>query len=207
MDKIFFYKNNLGQEVDISRNFLYDGLKNLDEINGLENIQDIFSFLYNISVGIERIMKVAIVLLEFDDFSEIKEFEKSLVSYNHLSLLNRIQKKKKVNLKKVHIEFLKLLADFYKTNRYGRFTFDNKFDGDKEKLKDYVYDFLELEITDSVFDGYFSDEERDNVKISLGKVIGKISTKIYSVIRDKSSSDNIYIHMKLEVHLRQKKFL
>src|SRR5215213_8026983 len=110
------WKNfNLGEELDISGTFIYNGLRRFYEIQKLDNSDEIFEILYNLSVGLERLLKIAIILIEHDDACSIQELERSLITHNHLALLDRVRKQESINLGKPHFEFLTLLARFYRT--------------------------------------------------------------------------------------------
>ena len=53
-----FWKNfNLGTELQISGSFIYNALYHLDKMKNFRYEEDCFEFLYNISVGIERLQK------------------------------------------------------------------------------------------------------------------------------------------------------
>jgi len=60
-----FWKNSsLLDAVSIAGAFVYNGLRRFHEMQMLEHTDEIFEFFYNLSVGIERLLKVAVVLLE-----------------------------------------------------------------------------------------------------------------------------------------------
>ena len=111
MDKNTYWQNfELGTELDIAGCFIYDGLRQLHNMSSLYYESDILSVLYNLSVGLERFLKVVVILLEYDEAKDQEEFEKSLITHNHLKLLDRIELIQTINLGKVHKEFLALLG-------------------------------------------------------------------------------------------------
>lgn len=62
---IFNYKNfYMVTELDVSGTFIYEGIKQLNRTEVFSIESEIFYFLYNISVGIERLQNVLLVLLE-----------------------------------------------------------------------------------------------------------------------------------------------
>ena len=64
-DEIWYYKNfNMVTELDISGEFIYDGIHTLNQMNSVDDVAMLFSFLYHVSVGIERIQKIVLVLSE-----------------------------------------------------------------------------------------------------------------------------------------------
>lgn len=77
----------LGKELEIACNFIYDSLKNLHEMETLYYETEIFSVSYSLSVGLERILKVSVVLLEYNEETNFSDFEKTLITHNHLDLL------------------------------------------------------------------------------------------------------------------------
>ena len=73
-----WWKNfGLGLEVDVSGAFIYNGIKLLDITESFNHATDVFEILYNLSVGIERLAKVAIVLVEHDNEVKIEDLEES----------------------------------------------------------------------------------------------------------------------------------
>lgn len=62
---IFNNKNfNMVTELDVSGTFIYEGIKQFNRIEVFLIESEIFYFLYNISVGIERLQNILLVLLE-----------------------------------------------------------------------------------------------------------------------------------------------
>ena len=121
-DKIWNYKNfNMVTELDIAGEFIYDGIHTLNQMNSIEQDAMLFSFLYHVSVGIERIQKIVLVLFEEVTLSNYEEFEKSLITHSHSALNERILKNTKLQLNTRENVFLQLLSEFYKTARYQRF--------------------------------------------------------------------------------------
>ena len=74
----FWMNFHLGEEVAISGTFIYNGIRQFHEMRQLDNGEDLFEFLYNLAVGFERLLKVAVVLCEFEDGSDQAKFEASL---------------------------------------------------------------------------------------------------------------------------------
>lgn len=77
MDRTQFWKNfSLGKELDLAGGFIYNGLRRFHEMDSLYHEAEVFELLYNLSVGIERLFKVAIVLIEHDEFVDQERFER-----------------------------------------------------------------------------------------------------------------------------------
>ena len=47
--------------------FIYNGIYSLDNMESFHNVEECFEFLYNISVGIERLQKILVILVEHDE--------------------------------------------------------------------------------------------------------------------------------------------
>jgi hypothetical protein len=94
MNSSQFRKNfRLGEELSISGAFIYNGLHRFYKLRVLNYDDEIFEVFYHLSVGLERLLKVAVVLLEHKEGINQEEFEESLITHNHLDLLQRIKKK------------------------------------------------------------------------------------------------------------------
>ena len=91
MDKIWNYKNfNMVNELDIAGEFIYDGIQTLNQMDVISDGASIFSFLYHVAVGIERLQKILIVLFEDITFDNYEKFEKSIKIHRHNKLHERI---------------------------------------------------------------------------------------------------------------------
>ena len=130
-----WWKNfGMGLELDTAGSFLYNAIHHLHVIDKLNHSGDIFEILYGLSIGIERLQKVAIVLLEHIEDGNIDKLEESLISHNTMQLSNRIDRSVKQNLSGVHRELLSLLSKFYKTHRYGKYSLASVPEIDAEKI-------------------------------------------------------------------------
>lgn len=193
-EKDFFWKNfRLGTELQNSGTFIYNGIFHLDNIEYFRFEEECFEFLYNIAVGIERLQKILIVLIEHDSSLSQDEFEKSLITHNHLELLKRIKAERELNFGKVHTKFLGLLANFYKSIRYERFNISSVYkpSQDKEKLVEFITSELNVELTEMPIRVL---ENTEQVKSFLGKVIKKISITLYELIRKETARIGTFTH-------------
>ncbi len=89
------------REVHIAGIFLHDGLQRLSHCRRLDNVDEIFSILYHLSVVCERLLKVVIVPTEHQDDSDKKYFEQRLVTHNTKALLQRVQKAHALNISRL----------------------------------------------------------------------------------------------------------
>lgn len=177
----YFWKNfRLGTELQTAGNFIYNGLFFLDKLEWLHFEEDIFEFLYNISVGIERIQKIIIVMSEHNESLDQVEFEKSLLTHNHTELLRRIQIIHQLNLGKVHSKFLGLLTNFYNSYRYIRFNKSSVYHKNFDKF-DFL-EFISKELKVEIQKGDYIQNSKQ-VKNFIGKAISKIACDLYEIIR------------------------
>lgn len=187
----FFWKNfRLGTELQISGTFIYNALYFFDTLEYIHHEEDIFEFLYNLSVGIERLQKITIILFEHNEKTSQTEFEKSLITHDHLILHERINKSNKINLGKIHFKFLNLLRDFYISYRYERFNKKSVYkpNFDKKMLQEFLVNELKLETSrdDETWYPYKKEEWIENtlrIKKFIGKIIQKIVVQLYELIR------------------------
>ena len=116
------WKNfNPGFELDVAGTFLFNGIRAFHEMEILDIRSDIFDFLYNVAVRVERLQKIAIILTEHDDAIDQAEFEKSLITHSHQELDRRLRGHGHPALASIHNSFLSMLSTFYKTYRYDRY--------------------------------------------------------------------------------------
>lgn len=196
MNKSQYWKNfKLGKELDISGRFIYNGLQCFHHMEHFHYEEDIFEFLYNISVGIERLLKVCIILIEHSDNQDQEEFEKSLITHNHQELLKRVRKHHDttIGLATVHNDFLQILVKFYKSYRYGRYGLETMEarDGEKVELHSFIEKHLKLQI-----DGEPLHVTRNDARIKrfIGKVVGKIAEELFEVIHSEARRLNIFTY-------------
>ncbi len=182
----------LGIEVDISGAFIYNGIKRLDELDNLANTSDIFEILYNLSVGIERVLKVAIVLLEHGNQKDIEAFEQSLISHDLMGLANRVGGSRDLELSGVHKEFLSLLSKFYKTHRYGRFSVGSVPNIKEEQSLFYEYLRKHLHVELPHDDSFMPLYNSDQIRRFIGKVVKKIVVSVFGIVRTQATALNIY---------------
>lgn len=191
-----FWQNfELGIEIDIAGTFIYDGLNNLHHMENFAYETEIFNVLYNLSVGVERFFKVAIILIEFNIDTKQDEFEKGLITHNHADLLARIIKNRQVNLSSVHNDFISLLSKFYKSFRYDRYGLQtvSKLSKEKKAFISFLSKYNVLE-TAHHYDDQDIYPNTNKVRRFIGKVVSKIILQIYGIIRAAAREKNLYTY-------------
>ena len=182
----------LGIELDVSGTFIYNGIRTLDELQSFQHSVDTFEILYNISVGIERLLKIAIVLIEHDANSDMEALEKSLLSHNTMELTNRVDNHVPLNFADLQKEFLSILSKFYKTHRYGRYLLSSVPNIEEEKRDLLVFIDKHLSTSLSKAGAFDYAPNTDQIRKFIGRIIQKIAVSLFDVIDNAATRLNIY---------------
>ena len=193
----FKWKNfDLNMELHIAGDFIYEGLYLIDRSFQLRYEDEYFLFLYNISVGIERLEKIAYLLLAHRDgqLCPTKHWE----NHNHPKLIELINYHTTLKLGKRESAFINLLSEFYNKGRYDRFKYVSGINGNYlTKDKDLFIRFLRkhLNVNPVSFIGQESTVIlSQNVKDSIGNIIRNIAIPIYDNIRETASILGLYTY-------------
>lgn len=207
-NKLFQYKNfNMGTELDIAGVFIYDGMKTFNDLHEIYYESDTFSVLYHFAVGIERLQKVLVVLIDNITEEQVKEFEESLITHSQQALHERIISKTDIKFTSRENGFLALLSNFYKEGRYNRFNVGSNIDFENDIFIKYIERNCE--------EKYFQIDQfngrglllNEHIKKIIGKTVGKISITYYDEIRKYAGMRNIYTDELRVEHKAQKVFL
>lgn len=197
MKETYFWKNfGLGQELNISGVFIYNGLRCYHEMKKLDFTDEVFEFFYNLSVGIERLLKIAIILFEHHDLVNQDDLEKSLITHSHLNLLNRLKKHTLITLGPPHIAFLNLLEIFYKSFRYDRFTLTSVSSSKNEikELCNFLRKHLKVDIHYELDILNFGIPNEDRYRKFIDKIVLKISSTLYEIIKNQAKEIDLYTY-------------
>lgn len=189
------WKNfKLGEEVSVSGAFIYNGMRRFHEMRKLDFTDEVFEVLYDLSVGFERLLKIAVVLLEHDDAIDQDALEKSLITHSHLDLLARVKKHVPINLASPHNDLLGLLGTFYKSLRYDRFTLAAAYNSEKEieALCDLLRKHLNVDIPRN--SSFFGTANEDRYRQFIRRTVLKISRVLYKVVATRASALNLYTY-------------
>lgn len=198
---IEYWKNfNLGTELTISGSFIYNGIKAFDEMEIFYHEEEIFEFLYNISVGIERLEKVLIILSENDANTGTDQFEEKLKTHNHIELFEWVVKNTGSQLPSIDKEFLHLLTNFYKNWRYDRYLSKEFAAAGKEK--DALNAFIEKHRQITISNQFLNPTKNEyKTKKLIGEVIGRISNTLYELICKYADSKGLYTY-EIQTHTK-----
>ncbi len=188
------YRNfKMGTEIDIAGIFLYDGIKDLERIVVFAYESEAFSFLYHIAVGIERLQKVLLVMLEEITEENVRNFEDSLHTHNHQQLHDRIKTKCDIKLSPREYGFLHVLSTFYIHCRYNRYLLRGDYGADKNLL----CKFIDAHFSSDDIERHFLTNDIMNtpqLKEFFGRIIGSIARKYYSAIKEQAYKQNLYTY-------------
>ena len=178
------YKNfNMVNELNIAGEFIYDGIDALNRMETIDEIPLLFSFLYHVSVGIERIQKIILVLFELNEQDDYQAFEKSLISHSHVDLNRRIKNQCDFYTSTPRENaFLAVLSQFYISARYSRFNVGKEHDLERRLTSEYIQKNLSSERIERHFITKQIVINRE-VKELFGRVIGSLAKKYYFAVR------------------------
>jgi len=193
MKPTLWWKNfALGIELDAAGAFLYNGARALHDLHHFQHPVDSFEVLYNFSVGIERLLKVAIVLVEHSDDGDLQGLEESLITHNTMELSARLNELRPQALSDIHREFLSILSKFYKSHRYGRYSLSvvpNIYE-EKRSFILFLKKYLKLDVDiDDEFQPLYNTNQ---IRRFIGKVVKKISDNVFDTIKKRAGELNIY---------------
>ena len=93
VDEIWDFKSiNMGRELEISGEFIYESAKKTMSITGLNNQYEINIILYTGAVGIERLQKIYLCLV-LQNPTDKESVPKCLIEHNHHELEKEIREK------------------------------------------------------------------------------------------------------------------
>jgi hypothetical protein len=197
-----YWKNfNLGTELDIAGRFLFNGLQAFHEMDHFAAQEDIFEFLYSVAVGIERLLKIAVILTEHDSAVDQEAFEKSLITHTHQDLVLRLRTKHDLKFAARENEFVALLGRFYTSQRYGRYSLGSVYAPAQERneLIKYLEKYLDIRIDVSSWLEITPNERKH--REFIGRVVSKIVNPVHQIVEDEARRLNIYTY---EIDYRSK---
>lgn len=188
------WKNfRLGTELQIAGSFIYNALDVIHRMRSFYYEEECFEFLYNASVGIERLQKILLILLEKVEPERQPEFEDSLITHNHLHLMERINALIRIKPHGPHVKFLSLLTEFYYHTRYSRFRMVSAFEEghDRHALIKFIQEELNVIIDN---DSLMPTHLDKRMKGFISKLIGKIASLYYEAIENEARKHNMYTY-------------
>lgn len=190
VDEIWDFKSlNMGRELEIAGEFIYDSAKEAMSIRGLNNTYEINIILYTGAVGIERLQKIYLCLVAPDPTDD-SSMPKCLGKHNHIDLQHEVNKFSKDNLTKNAMSLLGVFADYYNNFRYA-----NYYPGQPEKnLRKLFIGFLKRLNGKFNFDEPCAAVQFEEFKRFYINELGKLAVHYYSLIHETARELNTYTY-------------
>lgn len=190
VDEIWDFKSlNMGRELEIAGEFIYDSAKEAMSIRGLNNTYEINIILYTGAVGIERLQKIYLCLVAPDP-TDVSSMPKCLGKHNHIDIQHEVNKFSKDNLTKNAMSLLGVFADYYNNFRYA-----NYYPGQPEKnLRKLFIGFLKRLNGKFNFDEPCAAVQFEEFKRFYINELGKLAVHYYSLIHEKARELNTYTY-------------
>jgi hypothetical protein len=193
LTKVEYFKNfNIGREIDLAGTFAYNALSILNTTQDIYLNDQIFMFLYNASVSVERMQKCVLFIYGNYNGSEIEQFAKKLKNHDHQNLQCKINEYTKKKLSEEQNALLMLMQNFYADGRYANYSMDGAYDY-KSALEDFVKRYYDASMVKTNFfakDTYISEEAKERI----GRTLGKLLYYYYDLIREKANALNLYTY-------------
>ncbi|EJF90305.1 hypothetical protein [Bartonella tamiae] len=153
---------------------------------------DVFEFFYPLAVGYERLLKVAIILSEHDPFGDTKKFEKGLKTHSHEKLVKCLENTCNIKFLNREKEFISILTEFYKSDRYNRFNFEPVFNTNSEPIK--LTKFIQKHFKDELYPDVDATAYNsiEHCKF-IGEVVSNIVNPIYEIVQKQAEELGIFI--------------
>lgn len=190
VDEIWDFKSlNMGRELEIAGEFIYDSAKKAMSMSGLNNNYEINIILYTGAVGIERLQKIYLCLVAQDP-TDTSSMPKCLKQHNHTELQSEISRYTEKQVSKNAMGLLGVFADYYNNFRYANYS-PGKHGNDLRKL---FIGFLKK------LNGKFNFKEPcaavqfEDFKRFYINELGKLAVHYYSLIHDQAREINTYTY-------------
>lgn len=184
-----FKSINMGRELEISGEFIYESAKKTMSITGLNNQYEINIILYTGAVGIERLQKIYLCLVQQNP-NDKDSVPKCLMGHNHLELEKEIEKYTMDKIPKNGKGLLGIFAEYYNNYRYANYI--PKINGGDLRL--LFISFLKKQNGKFNFDEPCSLSQFEVFKRFYINELGKIAGYFYGLIEHKARDINTYTY-------------
>lgn len=190
VDEIWDFKSiNMGREVEIAGEFIYDSAKKTMSITGTNNQYELSIILYTGAVGIERLQKIYLCLMQQDP-RDRESMPKSLMQHNHLELEKEISKYTMTQLPGNGRGLLGVFAEYYNNFRYANYVPGKHSSG----LRKLFISFLKKQNGKFNFDEPYSLAQFEQFKRYYINELGKLATYYFDLIESKSREIGTYTY-------------
>lgn len=178
---------SLVKEVEIAGVQIWKAVEDIDcvYIPKKENhvvVDYLFTSWYQAAQGIERLLKILIELIRYNDSSyDNEKAEKLLLSHNHVGMYDFVNAYQKLPVGTHERKLLEFICRFYNEVRYSRFRYGESSVPELKLIQEFG-----SEIQEENFD--------EKVKHKYCKAIGRIAHTLYNAISKESLKANIYVY-------------
>lgn len=140
---------SLVKEVEIAGVQIWKAIEDINRVyipkKGNEIIVDyLFTSWYQAAQGIERLFKIVIELINYDNYSyDRKKVDELLLSHNHVGMYAFVDGQQKLSFGKNERKFLEFVSRFYNEGRYNRFRYSENDIMELELLQEFGSDIKE----------------------------------------------------------------
>ena len=190
MTQIEFFKNfNMGRELEISGEFLYESMREMYSLKSFYNHYQINKILYNGSVGIERLQKILLCMHLLNTQEDFSSAPKLLYEHNHIALYDKARTLTSISFHKNLVNLLSTFQEYYNDHRYGEFYLD--YDSN-DLVKLFVSYFSN--ITKKAYNLNAPNDPQDLASIRRLYInnLGQIAREYFTLIKAKADELCIY---------------
>lgn len=190
VDEIWDFKSiNMGRELEIAGEFIYDSARKMMAITSLHNQYEINSILYTGAVGIERLQKIYLCLEQHNP-ADKQSMLKCLLKHNHIELEKEIEKYTLNSLSKNSEGLLGMFTEYYNNFRYANYV-PGRHDGGVRKL---FIGFLRKQNGKFDFDAPYALAQFEDFKRFYINEVGKLASYYYELIESKARDIGTYTY-------------
>ena len=190
VDEIWDFKSiNMGRELEISGEFIYESAKKTMSITGLNNQYEINIILYTGAVGIERLQKIYMCLV-LQNPTDKDSIPKCLIEHNHLELEKEIEKYTTGQIPKNGRSLLGVFSNYYNNYRYANYIPGKN----SSELRKLFISFLKKQNGKFNFDEPCALIQFDAFKRFYINELGKLARYYFELIEHKAKDINTYTY-------------
>lgn len=190
VNEIWDFKSiNMGRELEIAGEFIYDSAKKMMAITGVHNQYEISTILYTGAVGIERLQKIYLCLVQQNP-KDKDSMPKCLKKHNHLELQKEIEKYTTEQITKNGKRLLGLFAEYYNNFRYANYIPGRH----GSELKKLFIGFLKKQNRKFDFDEPYAPSQFEVFKRFYINELGKMANLYFELIESKAREIGTYTY-------------
>lgn len=178
---------SLVKEVEIAGVQIWKAIEDINCVyipeNGNDVVSDyIFTSLYQASQGTERLLKIIIELIAYNNDSiDKKHTNNLLLGHNHVEMFNFVSEITSLSLNKPCTKLLHNLFSFYSKARYNRFHYSSN-------------NIIELELIRDMDRNINGEDYNEKIKHSYGKALSQTAQKFYNLIWELSHKLHMFVY-------------